>query len=263
LTNSLRWYIRFTKATKLEFRLKQGSAEGAFGCGRLPRSSSASLGARPAAIWGEVPSGRQTHINQQNTSFSSQAGAGAETIAALQDAAGIRSPPRNERVRYVIALKFALREVSEMAKLRVNGADKEVGSDPNTPLLWVLRDELGMTGTKYGCGTGICGACTVHVDGVAVRSCIMSVSEVSGKSVTTIEGLSPDGNHPVQKAWRELSVPQCGFCQAGQIMQAAALIAKNPSLSEADIDSGMAGNICRCGCYQRIHEAVKLAAGGV
>lgn len=150
-----------------------------------------------------------------------------------------------------------------MTTVKINGKDASYDGDPNTPLLWVLRDEIGLTGTKYGCGAGICGACTVHVDGVAIRSCTTNIGEVAGKSVTTIEGLSADGNHPVQKAWRELSVPQCGFCQAGQIMQAAALIAKNPSLSEADIDSGMAGNICRCGCYQRIHDAVKLAAGGV
>ena len=150
-----------------------------------------------------------------------------------------------------------------MIKVKVNGRDASFDGDPNTPLLWVLRDELGLTGTKYGCGVGTCGACTIHVDGVAVRSCLMAVSEASGKSITTIEGLSPDGEHAVQKAWRQLSVPQCGFCQAGQIMQAASLIAKNPSLSSDDIDKGMAGNICRCGCYQRIHEAVKLAAGGV
>ena len=150
-----------------------------------------------------------------------------------------------------------------MIKVKVNGRDASFDGDPSTPLLWVLRDELGLTGTKYGCGVGTCGACTIHVDGVAVRSCLMAVSEASGKSITTIEGLSPDGEHAVQKAWRQLSVPQCGFCQAGQIMQAASLIAKNPSLSSDDIDKGMAGNICRCGCYQRIHEAVKLAAGGV
>ena len=150
-----------------------------------------------------------------------------------------------------------------MIKVKVNGRDASFDGDPNTPLLWVLRDELGLTGTKYGCGVGTCGACTIHVDGLAVRSCLAAVSEASGKTITTIEGLSPDGEHAVQKAWRQLSVPQCGFCQAGQIMQAASLIAKNPSLSSEDIDKGMAGNICRCGCYQRIHEAVKLAAGGV
>ena len=150
-----------------------------------------------------------------------------------------------------------------MIKVKVNGRDASFDGDPNTPLLWVLRDELGLTGTKYGCGVGTCGACTIHVDGLAVLSCLAAVSEASGKTITTIEGLSPDGEHAVQKAWRQLSVPQCGFCQAGQIMQAASLIAKNPSLSSEDIDKGMAGNICRCGCYQRIHEAVKLAAGGV
>ena len=150
-----------------------------------------------------------------------------------------------------------------MPSVKVNGEARELSGDANTPLLWFLRDELGLTGTKYGCGAGVCGSCTVHVDGVAVRSCITPVSEAAGKNVTTIEGLSPDGDHAVQKAWRQLSVPQCGFCQTGQIMQAASLISKNPSLTDQDIEEGMAGNICRCGCYQRIHEAVKLAAGGV
>jgi isoquinoline 1-oxidoreductase alpha subunit len=128
------------------------------------------------------------------------------------------------------------------------------------PLMWYLRDELGLTGTKFGCGTGLCGACTVHVDGKAVRSCVTPMSELSGKSVTTIEGLSPDGNHPVQKAWRAANVPQCGYCQSGQIMNAAALIAQNKKPSDAQIVEGMQGNICRCGCYQRIFAAVKAAA---
>ena len=150
-----------------------------------------------------------------------------------------------------------------MPSVKVNGEARELSGDANTPLLWFLRDELGLTGTKYGCGAGVCGSCTVHVDGVAVRSCLTPVSEAAGKNVTTIEGLSPDGDHAVQKAWRQLSAPQCGFCQTGQIMQAASLISKNPSLTDQDIEEGMAGNICRCGCYQRIHEAVKLAAGGV
>lgn len=150
-----------------------------------------------------------------------------------------------------------------MVKLNVNGKDVNFDGDPSMPLLWFLRDAQNMTGTKYGCGIGACGACTVHVDGVAVRSCTTPLSEASGKSVTTIEGLSPDGEHPVQKAWRQLSVPQCGFCQAGQIMQAAALLSKNRAPTDAQIVEEMQGNLCRCGCYQRIHEAVRLAAGGV
>jgi len=150
-----------------------------------------------------------------------------------------------------------------MVKLNVNGKDVNFDGDPSMPLLWFLRDAQNMTGTKYGCGIGACGACTVHVDGVAVRSCTTPLSEASGKSVTTIEGLSPDGEHPVQKAWRQLSVPQCGFCQAGQIMQAAALLTKNRAPTDAQIVEEMQGNLCRCGCYQRIHEAVRLAAGGV
>ncbi len=149
-----------------------------------------------------------------------------------------------------------------MPTINVNGADKDV-SDPTIPLLWYLRDELNLTGTKYGCGSGVCGACTVHVDGAAVRSCIMTAAEAAGKKVTTIEGLSPDGEHPVQKAWRQVSVPQCGFCQAGQIMQAASLLTKNRAPTDAQIVEEMEGNLCRCGCYQRIHEAVRLAAGGV
>ncbi|HPG89041.1 MAG TPA: (2Fe-2S)-binding protein [Hyphomicrobium sp.] len=150
-----------------------------------------------------------------------------------------------------------------MATITVNGQEKEFSGDGNMPLLWFLRDELNLTGTKYGCGAGVCGACTVHIDGVAVRSCLTAASEAAGKTVTTIEGLSGDGEHPVQKAWRELSVPQCGFCQAGQIMQAASLLAKNRAPSDEQIVEEMQGNLCRCGCYQRIHDAVRLAAGGV
>jgi isoquinoline 1-oxidoreductase alpha subunit len=150
-----------------------------------------------------------------------------------------------------------------MPTLNVNGENRDFGGDPNMPLLWYLRDELGLTGTKFGCGAGVCGACTIHLDGVAVRSCLTTVAEAAGKKVTSIEGLSPDGEHAVQKAWRQLSVPQCGFCQAGQIMQAASLLAKNSAPSDDDIVESMSGNICRCGCYQRIHEAVRLAAGGV
>lgn len=150
-----------------------------------------------------------------------------------------------------------------MITVSVNGKEYRFDGDPNTPLLWFVRDELGLTGTKYGCGAGLCGACTVHLDGVAVRGCLTAISDASGKSVTTIEGLSADGDHPVQKAWRDLNVPQCGFCQAGQIMQAASLLAKNRAPSDAEIVDEMTGNICRCGCYQRIHAAVRTAAGGV
>lgn len=145
-------------------------------------------------------------------------------------------------------------------KLKVNKQDRSYAGDPDMPLMWYLRDELALTGTKYGCGAGLCGACTVHVDGKAVRSCLVTMKEVSGQAVTTIEGLSPDGNHPVQKAWRAANVPQCGYCQCGQIMQAAAFIAENPKPSEEQIVAAMSGNICRCGCYQRIYSAVKSAA---
>jgi isoquinoline 1-oxidoreductase alpha subunit len=131
------------------------------------------------------------------------------------------------------------------------------------PLLWYLRDELGLTGSKYGCGIGLCGACTVHIDGAAVRGCITSVQMADNKEVTTIEGLDPDGNHPVQRAWRAVNVPQCGYCQAGQIMSAASLLNRNPNPSDQEIVSGMAGNICRCGTYQRIFAAVRTAAGEV
>ena len=150
-----------------------------------------------------------------------------------------------------------------MITLHVNGTEHSTDADPSLPLLWILRDELNLTGTKFGCGEALCGACTVHIDGEAVRACGIILSDVSGKSVTTIEGLDPVGNHRVQKAWRALNVPQCGFCQAGQIMQAAALLATNPKPSDAEIDDAMTGNICRCGCYQRIHAAVRLAATGV
>lgn len=149
-----------------------------------------------------------------------------------------------------------------MISLKVNGVDQTFDGDPTTPLMWYVRDELGLSGTKFGCGTGLCGACTVHVNGKAVRSCVTAVSEASGASVTTIEGLSPDGNHPVQVAWRDLNVPQCGFCQAGQIMQASALLTENPNPSDQEILAGMEGNICRCGCYQRIISAVRQTSRG-
>jgi isoquinoline 1-oxidoreductase alpha subunit len=146
--------------------------------------------------------------------------------------------------------------------LRVNGQDREFDGDPSMPLLWYLRDEIGLTGTKFGCGVAQCGACTVHLDGDAVRACQTSMSEAAGKAVVTIEGLDPQGNHPVQRAWRALNVPQCGYCQAGQIMQAAALLKATPNPTDDDIDSTMAGNICRCGTYQRIRAAIKQAAKG-
>lgn len=148
-----------------------------------------------------------------------------------------------------------------MTTINVNGQAREVTVDPDTPLLWVLRDELGMTGTKFGCGIAQCGACTVHLDGVAVRACVMPVSAVGERKITTIEGVSatPAGQR-VQAAWRALDVVQCGYCQSGQVMSAAALIASNPKPSDADIDAAMAGNICRCGTYNRIRAAVRQAA---
>ncbi|HEY5927278.1 MAG TPA: (2Fe-2S)-binding protein [Kofleriaceae bacterium] len=146
-------------------------------------------------------------------------------------------------------------------KLRVNGVDRDVDVDPDMPLLWVLRDILGLTGTKYGCGEALCGSCTVHLDDQAVRACVTPVRRADGKAVTTIEGLSKDGSHPVQKAWLALRVPQCGYCQAGQIMSAAALLAKRPKPSDDEIDASMAGNLCRCGTYTRIRAAIRKAAG--
>lgn len=146
--------------------------------------------------------------------------------------------------------------------VKINKKGTSFNGDPQMPLMWYLRDELGLTGTKFGCGVGLCGACTVHVNGKAIRSCVTPMSEVAGQAVTTIEGLSPDGNHPVQKAWRAHNVPQCGYCQAGQIMQAAALLNANAKPSDDQISEMMAGNLCRCGCYQRIHAAVKSAAQG-
>src|ERR1700722_10643842 len=142
----------------------------------------------------------------------------------------------------------------------VNGKPQSVDVPPNMPLLWVLRDTLGMTGTKFGCGMALCGACTVQIEGDATRSCSTPISTVAGKKITTIEGLSPDRNHPVQRAWIEVDVPQCGYCQSGQIMTASALLAKVPRPSDAEIDDGMQGNICRCGTYQRIRQAVHRAA---
>jgi len=145
-------------------------------------------------------------------------------------------------------------------KLNINGKTQEVDVDPTTPMLWVLRDHLKLVGTKYGCGIAQCGACTVHLDGKALRSCQFPVSTVGDKAITTIEGLSERGNHPLQKAWIEHDVPQCGYCQAGQIMSAAALLKENPSPSDAEIEASMSGNICRCGTYLRIKAAIKTAA---
>lgn len=146
-----------------------------------------------------------------------------------------------------------------MINLKVNTIEQQFDGDPDMPLLWFVRDELGLTGTKYGCGTGLCGACTIHLDGVAVRGCQITVGDAVDKSVTTIEGLHPENNHVVQRAWRAENVPQCGYCQSGQIMQAAAFLATNPEPSESQIIDNMSGNICRCGTYQRIIAAVKTA----
>jgi isoquinoline 1-oxidoreductase alpha subunit len=146
-----------------------------------------------------------------------------------------------------------------MPRLRVNGMEHSIDADPNMPLLWAIRDLLGLTGTKFGCGVAACGACTVHLDGQAVRSCVTVLSDAAGHDVTTIEGLSPDGNHRVQRAWMANNVPQCGYCQPGQVMQAAALLAQNPKPSEQEITDAMSGNICRCGTYLRIRAAIKAA----
>ncbi len=149
-------------------------------------------------------------------------------------------------------------------KLKLNGKPVEIDANPSMPLLWVLRDVLGMTGTKFGCGMALCGACTIHLDGVAIRSCITPLSMAADREVTTIEGLEkPDGTlHPVQQAWVEENVPQCGYCQSGQVMSACALLKQNPKPTDADIDAAMSGNICRCGMYPRIKKAIHRAAGG-
>jgi isoquinoline 1-oxidoreductase alpha subunit len=147
-----------------------------------------------------------------------------------------------------------------MLSVNVNGSSREFDGDGNMPILWFVRDELGLTGTKFGCGMALCGACTVHLDGQAVRACVTPISAAAGKTITTIEGLHPEGNHPVQQAWRKENVPQCGYCQSGQIMQAASLLAANPKPSDEEIVQGMDGNICRCGTYQRIFSAIKVAS---
>lgn len=146
-------------------------------------------------------------------------------------------------------------------KLNINGQERQVDVDPATPVLWVLRDHLNLIGTKYGCGIAQCGACTIHMNGVAMRSCVLPVAQVGNQAITTIEGLSDKGDHALQAAWLEHDVPQCGYCQAGQIMSAAALLKSNPDPTEADIDAAMNGNICRCGTYTRIKAAIKTAAG--
>lgn len=148
-----------------------------------------------------------------------------------------------------------------MIKLKVNGVSRDFDGDPEMPLLWFLRDELDLTGTKFGCGAGLCGACTVHINGSAARSCLTPMQSAAGKNIVTIEGLSSTAAHPVQKAWQQCNVPQCGYCQSGQIMQAAALLKQKPKPTDVDIDDAMKGNICRCGTYQRIREAIKVAAG--
>ncbi|WP_278375387.1 (2Fe-2S)-binding protein [Sulfitobacter pontiacus] len=147
-----------------------------------------------------------------------------------------------------------------MIEFELNGRQVSVDAEPDTPLLWAIRDEIGLTGTKFGCGIGACGACTVHIDGTATRSCITYLSDVEGLKVTTIEGLDENGNHPVQEAWRNLRVPQCGYCQSGQIMQAASLLKDTPNPSDDDIDAVMTGNLCRCMTYSRIRQAVRDAA---
>ncbi len=147
-------------------------------------------------------------------------------------------------------------------KLRVNGVERTLDVDPEMPLLWAIRDALGLTGTKYGCGEALCGACTVHLDDQPVRSCVTPVRRAVGRAVTTIEGLSPDGKHPLQQAWVELGVPQCGYCQAGQLMTAAALLKAKPKPTDDEIDQSMAGNLCRCGTYTRIRAGIRKVAGG-
>ena len=147
-----------------------------------------------------------------------------------------------------------------MVRLIVNGEAREIDADPDMPLLWALRDVLDLTGTKFGCGMAQCGACTVHVDGEATRSCVTPIGRLRGKGITTIEGLAPEGDHPLQKAWTEVNAPQCGYCQVGQIMSAAALLEENPEPTDDEIDEALSGNLCRCGTYLRIREAVRKAA---
>jgi isoquinoline 1-oxidoreductase alpha subunit len=150
-----------------------------------------------------------------------------------------------------------------MARISINGTEHDIDADPQMPLLWAIRDIIGLTGTKFGCGVGACGACTVHMGGQAVRACITTLADAAGQPIVTIEGLSPDGNHPVQQAWKANNVPQCGFCQPGQIMQAAALLQQTPRPTDEQITDSMMGNICRCGTYVRIRQAIKSVAGTI
>ncbi len=150
-----------------------------------------------------------------------------------------------------------------MPQISINGAQHQIDADPQTPLLWAIRDVIGLTGTKFGCGVGACGACTVHMDGAAVRSCITTLADAQGHAILTIEGLSPDGSHPLQRAWKANNVPQCGYCQPGQIMQAASLLKQTPKPTDQQIVDAMSGNICRCGTYVRIREAIKSATESV
>jgi isoquinoline 1-oxidoreductase subunit alpha len=159
-----------------------------------------------------------------------------------------------------LRIAYVLGEGKKMVQLKVNGADKSFNGDPGTPLLWYLRDVLRLNGSKFGCGIGLCGACTIHVNGQATRSCVTTMSNIAGKEVTTVEGLERNGLHPVQKAWMQINVPQCGYCQVGQIMQAVALLNSKKKPTDQEIDDAMAGNICRCGTYQRIRAAIKSAA---
>lgn len=157
-------------------------------------------------------------------------------------------------------IECTIRHTMQKLKLNVNQVIYEVAVDPQMPLLWVIRDYLGLTGTKYGCGIAQCGACTIHLQGIAVRSCSLPAAAAQGKQITTIEGLAADGSHPLQRAWEEADVPQCGYCQAGQIMTAAAFLARNPNPTDEEIARAMDGNLCRCGTYQRIHSAIKKAS---
>lgn len=174
----------------------------------------------------------------------------------------LRICPQIIKFPTTFVILYCPEKINQMAtfKLKINGQKKEVNVDADTPMLWVLRDHLDLVGTKYGCGVAMCGACTIHLDGYAVRSCQVPVSIAEGKSITTIEGLSENGDHPLQKAWLELDVPQCGYCQAGQIMNAAALLEQNPNPTDEEIEAAMDGNICRCGTYVRIKKAIKMAA---
>lgn len=173
---------------------------------------------------------------------------------------------KNQSIQFLVTSTGNLFETQSIQKtmptyqFKVNGASQTVDVAEDTPVLWVLRDHLDLVGTKYGCGIGQCGACTVHVDGTATRSCSLTLAQVEGKSITTIEGLSEDGSHPVQQAWKEVDVPQCGYCQAGQIMTATAFLENNPNPSEEDVKNAMHGNICRCASYTRIKKAVMTAA---